>query len=172
MANAVSNEEMAAGLRRFGHASFRDPQEGVIRAILDGSDALVLLPTGGGKSLCYQLPAMLLPGVTLVVSPLISLMQDQVAHLTKLKIPVGIMCSANSASEKRAVETDLASQQPRNKLLYVTPELCAKPDFRAKLRHLAKRGLLSLLAVDEAHCISSWWVAQTSTADCQCLRGT
>ncbi|GLD60569.1 ATP-dependent DNA helicase Q5 [Lates japonicus] len=142
----------------FGFDSFRSKlQEDVVKTVVRGDrDVFVCMPTGAGKSLCYQLPAMLAEGITLVISPLIALIQDQVQHLRELNIPA---CSINSklpAGERRLILTDLESSSPKLKLLYITPEMVASPSFQPCLTGLCSRGLLSYLAVDEAHCVSQW----------------
>lgn len=136
--------------RHFGYDGFRPLQEEVIATLLAGKDALVLMPTGGGKSLCYQLPALKLEGLTLVVSPLIALMKDQVDSLQASGIPAGFANSTLTPAELRRVERE--AQEGRIKLLYVAPERLATPGFRRFLRSLK----LSLVAIDEAHCISEW----------------
>ncbi|XP_069005850.1 ATP-dependent DNA helicase Q5 [Embiotoca jacksoni] len=142
----------------FGFDSFRSKlQEDVVKAVIKGDrDVFVCMPTGAGKSLCYQLPAVLAPGITLVISPLIALIEDQVAHLRDLDIPA---CSINSkipAGERRLIMADLGSSSPKLKLLYITPEMVASSSFQPCLTGLCSRGLLSYLAVDEAHCVSQW----------------
>jgi ATP-dependent DNA helicase RecQ len=139
------------GLRRwFGYTAFRGQQQAVIEHVLAGGDALVVMPTGEGKSLCYQLPGLLLPGVTLVVSPLIALMDDQVASLRHRKIPATCIHSMLEAREReRRLADTLAG---RNKLLYLTPERFRVPGFLERIRSLQ----VSLLAIDEAHCVSQW----------------
>ena len=134
----------------FGLVSFRPGQEDVIEAILGGRSALAVFPTGGGKSLCYQLPALLLPGTTLVVSPLIALMKDQVDHLQGLGIAAERLDSTRTGDEVRAIYDRLANGTL--KLLYVAPERLGNMGFRLRLA----RSRVSLLAVDEAHCISEW----------------
>jgi ATP-dependent DNA helicase RecQ len=136
--------------RHFGYDAFRPLQEEAVRTVLSGGDAFVLMPTGGGKSLCYQLPALALPGLTLVVSPLIALMKDQVDALAANGVPAAFLNSALSADEADAVERGALSGQL--KILYVAPERLASPGFR----HLLGRLRVSLIAVDEAHCISEW----------------
>ena len=106
--------------RYFGHGEFREGQEALIDALLAGRDALGIMPTGGGKSLCYQVPALLLPGVTLVISPLIALMKDQVMALEKAGVPAAFLNSSLSAMEWRAVYDGL--RQGASRLLYVAPE--------------------------------------------------
>jgi len=135
---------------RFGFAKFRPGQEEVIRAVLAGRDAMAVMPTGLGKSLCYQLPATLLPGLTLVISPLIALMQDQVAALRQRKIAAAAFHSGLSGLEKSRVMEDLS--QKRLQLLYLAPERMQHEGFLRFLRSL----WVSLLVVDEAHCISQW----------------
>ncbi|XP_076609430.1 ATP-dependent DNA helicase Q5 [Chaetodon auriga] len=142
----------------FGFDNFRSKlQEDVVKALVRGDrDVFVCMPTGAGKSLCYQLPAVLAEGITLVISPLIALIQDQVDRLKGLNIPV---CSINSklpAGERRLILADLGSSSPKLKLLYITPEMVASPSFQPCLTDLCSRGLLSYLAVDEAHCVSQW----------------
>ncbi|XP_069381474.1 ATP-dependent DNA helicase Q5 isoform X2 [Paralichthys olivaceus] len=148
----------AALKTHFGFDGFRTKQqEDVVSAVVRGDrDVFVCMPTGAGKSLCYQLPAVLAEGITLVISPLIALIQDQVQHLRELNIPA---CSINSklpVGERRLIMSDLESSQPKLKLLYITPEMLASPSFQPCLTGLCSRGLLSYMAVDEAHCVSQW----------------
>jgi ATP-dependent DNA helicase RecQ len=135
---------------QFGFAKFRPGQEEVIRAVLAGRDAMTVMPTGQGKSLCYQLPATLLPGLTLVISPLIALMQDQVAGLKQRNIKAAAFHSGLTGAEKHRVIQDL--NQRRLQLLYLAPERMQHEGFLQLLRSL----WVSLLVVDEAHCISQW----------------
>lgn len=135
---------------QFGFAKFRPGQEEVIRAVLAGRDAMAVMPTGQGKSLCYQFPATLLPGLTLVISPLIALMQDQVAGLKQRKIAAAAFHSGLTGFEKNRVMQDL--NQRRLQLLYLAPERMQHEGFLRLLRSL----WVSLLVVDEAHCISQW----------------
>uniref|UniRef100_A0A3Q3G0N7 ATP-dependent DNA helicase n=1 Tax=Labrus bergylta TaxID=56723 RepID=A0A3Q3G0N7_9LABR len=144
--------------RHFGFEKFRSKtQEDVVNAVIRGDkDVFVCMPTGAGKSICYQLPAVLAEGITLVISPLIALIQDQVDRLKSLNIPA---CSINSklpVGERRLILADLGSSSPKLKLLYITPEMVASPSFQPCLTDLCSRGLLSYLAVDEAHCVSQW----------------
>lgn len=134
----------------FGYSSFRPLQEEVILHVLSGKDAVVLLPTGGGKSLCYQVPALALPGTGLVVSPLISLMQDQVTALQQLGIRAAFLNSSQSRQAQEEVVRALLSGQLQ--LLYVSPEKAVAADFLSLLH----RAPLGLIAIDEAHCISAW----------------
>jgi ATP-dependent DNA helicase RecQ len=135
---------------RFGFPEFRPGQERAVESVLAGKDTLVVLPTGGGKSLCYQVPAMLLPGITVVVSPLISLMKDQVDALTARGIPATFVNSTLSSGEV----ADRMGRVARGevKMLYVAPE---RFDFGSAAERLKQVGV-SLLAIDEAHCISEW----------------
>jgi ATP-dependent DNA helicase RecQ len=132
----------------WGYSALRQPQRRAVLAALSGRDALVVLPTGGGKSLCYQVPALALPGLTLVVSPLISLMQDQVAALRRRGVAAAYLSSAQPATVRARVRAAVRAGGLR--LLYVAPERLAE------LPRLLRGRPLSLLAVDEAHCISEW----------------
>lgn len=133
----------------FGYDSFRPLQEEIIRHILDGNDALVLMPTGGGKSICYQLPALLREGTAIVVSPLISLMKDQVEALCANGISAGALNSSNDETENAALRR--ACMEGRLKLLYISPEkLLTEANYLLRDMHI------SLFAIDEAHCISQW----------------
>ncbi len=134
----------------FGYTSFRPLQEEIVNDVLDGKDVFVLMPTGGGKSLCYQLPALLQAGVTVVVSPLISLMKDQVDGLEANGVAAACMNSTQSAREIRDVKN--AFLENRLKVLYVAPERLMMPGTLTFL----KKGKVSLFAIDEAHCISEW----------------
>ena len=134
----------------FGYDSFRPKQEEIIRRVIAGEDALIVMPTGGGKSLCYQLPALVRSGVAVVVSPLISLMQDQIDALLQLGVRAAALNSGMSPAEKREAERRLRSGELD--LLYVAPERLMTPDFLEMLDGAAP----SMLAVDEAHCISQW----------------
>jgi ATP-dependent DNA helicase RecQ len=136
--------------RHWGHDRLRPAQEPVVRAVLSGRDALAVLPTGGGKSVCFQLPALLTTGLTLVVSPLISLMQDQVAGARRRRIPAGALTSATPPAELARTRQELASG--RLKLLYVSPERLESPAFARRLEGVR----VARIAVDEAHCISEW----------------
>ena len=135
---------------RFQLEDFRPGQAQVIETLLAGRSALAVFPTGGGKSLCYQLPGLLLPGLTLVVSPLIALMKDQVDALQALGVPAARLDSSLSSAEARAIYQ--AVGEGELKLLYVAPERLGNEGFLQRLR----RARISLLAIDEAHCISEW----------------
>ncbi|XP_024036408.1 ATP-dependent DNA helicase Q-like 3 isoform X1 [Citrus clementina] len=140
----------------FGHAQFRDKQLDAIQAVLSGRDCFCLMPTGGGKSMCYQIPALAKPGIVLVVSPLIALMENQVIGLKEKGIAAEFLSSTQTMQVKTKIYEDLDSGKPSLRLLYVTPELTATPGFMSKLKKIHSRGLLNLVAIDEAHCISSW----------------
>jgi len=135
--------------RYFGYDSFRPLQEEIIRTVLDGRDSLVLMPTGGGKSICYQLPALLCEGTAVVVSPLISLMKDQVESLCANGVAAGALNSSNDETENAVLRR--ACMEGRLKLLYISPEkLIAEANYLLRDMHI------SLFAIDEAHCISQW----------------
>ncbi len=143
--------DSSAVLRKyFGHTAFRPGQERLVTGILSGRDALGIMPTGGGKSICYQVPALLLPGLTLVISPLISLMKDQVAALTAAGVDAAFLNSSQDLEESRAVWSALRRRALR--LLYVAPERLENPRFLELVSSLD----IPLVAVDEAHCISQW----------------
>jgi ATP-dependent DNA helicase RecQ len=134
----------------FGFASFRGQQAEIVDTVVAGGDALVLMPTGGGKSLCYQVPALCRPGTTIVVSPLIALMRDQVAALRQLGVRAATLNSSLTFSETSAIEREM--HEGRLDLVYVSPERLSTESF---LAHLA-RCALALFAIDEAHCVSQW----------------
>jgi len=136
--------------RSFGFNEFRPMQEDIVRSVIDGKDCLVVMPTGSGKSLCYQLPATVLPGVTIVVSPLIALMKDQVEGLVANGISAGYINS--SLDDAEAVDVANAVKNGELKMLYVSPEKLMTYSFQQFLSTVT----LSLFAIDEAHCISSW----------------
>ena len=136
--------------RIFGYTEFRPGQEGLIDAVLSGRDVFGIMPTGGGKSMCYQIPALLLPGITLVVSPLISLMRDQVMALKAAGVPAAYINSTLNAAQMRAVYRNMYAGQ--YKIIYVAPERLDYPGFGNVVEKLH----ISFIAVDEAHCISQW----------------
>ncbi len=150
-AKKAADPDLVAVLRqRFGHDRFLPLQEDVVRNVLAGRDSLVLMPTGGGKSICYQLPAVILDGVTLVVSPLIALMKDQVDALRSRGVRAAFINSTMTQAEVRDVQVD--AYHGRLDILYVAPERLVLQQFSDFL-HAVK---LSLIAIDEAHCISEW----------------
>ncbi len=153
MANVVPqrlDEARTLLQRHFGYPDFRPAQRRVVQSVLAGRDTLAVLPTGGGKSICFQIPALVLGGFTLVVSPLISLMQDQVAALRARGISAALLNSSLTRTEQqRVLEEVVAGQVP---LLYTSPERLA--GLSASLRQ--KRVTPRLLAIDEAHCITEW----------------
>ncbi|KAI5064009.1 hypothetical protein GOP47_0020679 [Adiantum capillus-veneris] len=142
----------------FGHRQFRSLQKKACESTMAGKDCFILMPTGGGKSLCYQLPAVLSPGVTVVVSPLLSLIQDQVlALINRFDIPATFLSSQQSSSQSWAVIQELRKSSPSCKLLYVTPEkIAGSASFQALLKSLQQRGQLARFVIDEAHCVSQW----------------
>ncbi|MFK4109705.1 DNA helicase RecQ [Streptomyces sp. NPDC002176] len=147
----VGGSEALATLHRvFGYDAFRGEQEAVIEHVVAGGDALVLMPTGGGKSLCYQIPAMVRPGTGVVVSPLIALMQDQVDALRALGVRAGFINSTQGFDERRTVEAEFLAGELD--LLYLAPE---RLRVDATL-NLLSRGKISVFAIDEAHCVSQW----------------
>src|ERR687888_2656949 len=148
LASAQTPLEVLAA--RFGFDAFRPGQEQVLEALLAGRSALAVFPTGAGKSLCYQLPALLLDGMTIVVSPLIALMKDQIDFLRRSGVAAARLDSSLDAAEQREIFDRLRAGAL--KLLYVAPERFNNERFLAQLA----RARISLFAVDEAHCISEW----------------
>jgi len=147
----------AALVGAFGLSSYRKDQLAVINASLSGHDVMLIMPTGGGKSLTYQLPAVISEGLTLVVTPLISLMEDQIFALQKLGVNCGMLNSSTSKEEKSRVFKEMSQSNIDMKLLYVTPEKCSKSkQFMAKLQKMYQAGKLSRIAIDEVHCCSQW----------------
>ncbi|HLU15221.1 MAG TPA: RecQ family ATP-dependent DNA helicase, partial [Burkholderiaceae bacterium] len=134
----------------FGYDGFRGHQQAIIDHVVAGGDALVLMPTGGGKSLCYQIPALVRPGTGVVVSPLIALMQDQVDALTELGVRAAYLNSTQDWQQAREVEREFLAG--RLDLLYVAPERL----LTDRCLDLLSRGNVSLFAIDEAHCVSQW----------------
>ncbi len=134
----------------FGYDQFRDGQRMIIEKVLKGTDTLGIMPTGGGKSLCYQIPALVLPGVTIVISPLISLMKDQVDALSELGIAATYLNSTLTVEEERQRQTNII--EGKVKLVYVAPERLEQPYFQQLVESIS----LSVIAIDEAHCMSQW----------------
>ena len=134
--------------RYYGYDVFRPMQEDIINSVVGGRDTVVLMPTGGGKSVCFQIPALMLPGITVVVSPLIALMKDQVGALHMNGIPAAFYNSTQTGREQRDIEGECVSG--KLKLLYVSPEKLLTESFF----NFLKRITVSLFAIDEAHCIS------------------
>ena len=134
----------------FGYDHFRGQQQEVIEQLLAGQDALVLMPTGGGKSLCYQIPALIRNGVGIVISPLIALMQDQVSALLQLGVKAAFLNSTLSSEEVRNIERQLLNNELD--LLYIAPERLTS----GRTLDLFKRIQIALFAIDEAHCVSQW----------------
>ena len=148
----TTRPETATGVLRqvFGYESFRPGQQDVVEHVVAGGDALVLMPTGGGKSLCYQVPALVRAGVAVVVSPLIALMQDQVDALTTLGVRAGFLNSTQQPDARRAVEQAYVAGELD--LLYLAPEALRSPGTQ----RLLDRGSIGLFAIDEAHCVAQW----------------
>jgi ATP-dependent DNA helicase RecQ len=134
----------------FGYSQFRDGQEKIISSILNGEDTLAIMPTGGGKSICYQIPAIIKEGITIVVSPLIALMKDQVDALNKRGIPSAYINSSLNSDEINIINSRLIKNEI--KLLYLAPERINSSSFVSLIKTLD----VGLLAIDEAHCISEW----------------
>jgi ATP-dependent DNA helicase RecQ len=144
-------EDLHATLKRYwGYDSFRPMQERIVQSLMSGADAAVVMPTGGGKSLCYQLPAVALGKTVVVISPLIALMQDQVAQLGDMGIPAALLNSSLASDDQREVMR--AAMEGKYRLLYLSPERLARNDTIAWLRRVP----LAFFAIDEAHCISEW----------------
>ena len=151
LGSMTAHEAALGALKQyFGYDSFRPGQQGIVDALLDGRDVLGVMPTGAGKSVCYQIPAALMPGVTIVISPLISLMRDQIDALNDLGLPAAFVNTTQTPDEQAVVFAQAAAGQL--KLLYVAPERLETGRFR----DFAARTPISLIAVDEAHCVSQW----------------
>uniref|UniRef100_A0A8C5PMX0 RecQ-like DNA helicase BLM n=1 Tax=Leptobrachium leishanense TaxID=445787 RepID=A0A8C5PMX0_9ANUR len=152
-----SKEMMKIFHKKFGLHRFRTNQLEAINACLCGEDCFILMPTGGGKSLCYQLPGCVSPGVSIVISPLRSLIVDQVQKLTSLDIPATYLTGDKTDAEAGSIYLQLSKKDPIIKLLYVTPEkVCASTRLISTMQNLYERKLLARFVIDEAHCVSQW----------------
>ncbi|XP_055856785.1 ATP-dependent DNA helicase Q5 [Episyrphus balteatus] len=155
----LTDEEIYAGLKKyFGYSKFKNElQEKAVKcAINTNRDIYVSMPTGSGKSLCFQLPGILAKKITLVFSPLLALIKDQIDHLSKLKISAESINSKMSTKDRERVMIDLKSINPNTRFLYITPEQAATESFQSLLSHLVKYDKVAYVAVDEAHCVSQW----------------
>ena len=149
--NTTSETDLLGTLRRYwGYSSFRPLQERIVRSLLDGQDSCVVMPTGGGKSLCYQLPAVMLGRTAIVISPLIALMQDQAAQLAQMGIPAAVLNSSLPGEKQNQVIRRASEAEFR--LLYLSPERLARADTIGWLQQVP----IAFFAIDEAHCISEW----------------
>jgi len=146
----MSKETRAVLLKYWGYNGFRPKQEDIVDAAVAGHDSLALLPTGGGKSICFQVPGMCLDGITLVVTPLIALMKDQVLHLKRIGIPAAAIYSGMHFNELELVYNQ--SVFGKLKFLYISPERLITERFIEAVRRMK----VSLIAIDESHCISQW----------------
>src|SRR2546422_4716334 len=154
--------ELSEALKEhFGYDTFRKGQEAIVRSVLSGRPTIAILPTGGGKSLCYQLPALLLDGTTVVVSPLVALMKDQVDALRARAIAATFVNSSLPESERQ--ERQSALRRGEYRLVYVAPERFKSPSFLSAMGALK----VPLLAGDEAHCISAWGRSEEHTSELQ-----
>lgn len=151
-ANAIKSQQVLHDV--FGYSSFRGEQESIVAHVVSGGDALVLMPTGGGKSLCYQLPALLREGVAIVVSPLIALMQDQVDALQQLGVKAAFLNSSQDAEVAREVTAQL--MRGHLQIVYVAPERLLMTGFLSLLDQIQDGAGIALFAIDEAHCVSQW----------------
>ena len=147
----MSDVDLMAPLHQYwGYSSFRSLQERIVRSLVGGHDTCVIMPTGGGKSLCYQLPALVLGKTAVVISPLIALMQDQAAQLAQMGIPAAVLNSTMSAGEQSRIMAK--AREGGYRLLYLSPERLAREETISWLRGVP----ISFFAIDEAHCISEW----------------
>ena len=147
----MSSPELLAALERYwGYSSFRPMQERIVQSLLGGNDTCVVMPTGGGKSLCYQLPALVSGQTAVVISPLIALMQDQAMHLKQMGIPAAVLNSMQDTAEQSRLMKN--AREGKYRLVYLSPERLAKEETISWLRGVP----VSFFAIDEAHCISEW----------------
>ena len=145
------NEKILDILQKYyGYKSFRKGQEEIINTILNGEDVLVIMPTGGGKSLCYQVPALCMDGLTIVISPLISLMKDQVDSLTSMGIDASYINSSLSSEDYNQILENITND--KYKIIYVAPERLESTEFL----NIIQNKNIAQIAIDEAHCISQW----------------
>ena len=150
MTDQINQKKYEVLQAAFGYSSFRDGQEMIIDSILEGKDTLAIMPTGAGKSICYQVPALILSGITLVVSPLVSLMKDQVRSLNEAGIHAAYLNSSLTYTQyQKALELAKSYQY---KIIYVAPERLMTDEFIEFATHMD----ISMISVDEAHCISQW----------------
>lgn len=153
MQTQINLQDVKAALKRFwGYSDFRPPQDAIVQTLLAGRDALIVMPTGGGKSICFQLPALLQPGLTLVVSPLVALMENQVQEVTERGIPAALLHSQLSNQQRRQTFWQLERQ--RLKLLYLSPETLLSQPVWERLGQPQLQ--IAMLALDEAHCLTQW----------------
>src|ERR1700723_792465 len=146
-----AESDLLTPLRRYwGYSSFRPLQERIVRSLLAGRDTCVVMPTGGGKSLCYQLPAVVSEGTAVVISPLIALMQDQATQLAQMGIPAAVLNSTMNEAEQNSVMSK--AREGAYRLLYVSPERVARGDTMGWMQQVP----VTFFAIDEAHCISEW----------------
>jgi ATP-dependent DNA helicase RecQ len=150
IASAAHDAALAVLKQTFGFSRFRPPQDEIISSLINGADAMVIMPTGGGKSLCYQIPAIVRPGCGIVISPLIALMQNQVDALNELGVRASFLNSSLGRDQAAAIERALLNDELD--LLYIAPERLVQPF----MRDLLQRANISLFAIDEAHCVSQW----------------
>ena len=159
-ASLLITKSVEDGLIHFGHTSLREDQQKIIAAVMKYHDVLVTMPTGGGKSLCYQLPAFCQPGYAVVISPILSLMEDQTRAMRDIGVEAVMLNSSQSYDlEQVGILEKLKNCAPHGgiKLLYVTPEKLTKSEnIRNVLQHSHNTGLLSRFVVDEAHCVATW----------------
>ena len=146
----MENAKLEALKSFFGYDSFRDGQEEIIDAVLSGRDVMAVMPTGAGKSICYQLPALMSEGVTIVISPLISLMKDQVTSLVQSGVRAAFLNSSLTYAQMNRAESNM--RQGMYKIIYAAPERLAVPSFIEACSHLN----ITMVTVDEAHCVSQW----------------
>lgn len=151
----------------FGLAEFRPKQREAIKSITDGQDSLVLLPTGSGKTICYAIPALIMPGVTVVITPLLALLSDQVNKLRSKGINACYMRSSMSDEEKESVLHELSQKDNFYKLFYLTPEAVTSERMKRHFQEMDKLGVLGRFIIDEAHCIDRYMGLKLSASLCR-----